>query len=307
MGSQGDLLRKHIYRLRLEGTPRKVCCAFFNDVYSLCTNFASSMERIESSGRNRLSKKANEIVLWLEEVEKFHEYMPDTVGAGKDVAAAAADFEPHDLSLLPFGPPKAVVKKMTKAAAKELAKAAAARELACIAKHAGVDCDGHDVDSDEDVAPPPMVAAPPMRHTGVQLPYPTRFEVYAHYVKDLAFESPEQRPPTFGYFSKIWRRRKPHMVLRKHLRFSKCDACIFWRNRIGTYKRRDEKNRENSRKQFHKHLLDVRTEREYYHNKRRAAAKVGSDTLSMIFDGADQGAYGQRHACRGQTLGIVCC
>jgi hypothetical protein len=145
----------------------------------------------------------------------------------------------------------------------------------------------------EKVHPLALVAPPPvMVHTGVQLPYPSQIEFYAHFTNDHLGEDDKKLIPTIAYFCKVWKQRFPHVHLRKNLRFAKCDVCIYYREMIGTYSRRDEKDRSKLRAEFQQHLTAIRAERETYHKKRHEATLSGASALSIIFDGADQGAYG---------------
>jgi hypothetical protein len=219
------------------GKRHRVCNLFFRDVLNVCTEFPRSCFRVEQGSRERAQPKAELVADWMMRLEKFHEYMPDLVGAGRREKT-------------PDHPPSAA-----------------------------------------------LVAAPPVaRHTGVQIPYPTKEDVYSHFVKELKEYQPELSAsdiPTAEYFRIVWRERFPHIILRKSLRFAKCDMCIYWREMIGQISRRDAKEKEISKAHFFKHLTAVRAERECYHRKRREASTAGSSVLSIIFDGADQGSYGQ--------------
>ena len=143
--------------------------------------------------------------------------------------------------------------------------------------------------------PPNELVAAPMIQTGVQLSYPTKQDVFDHFKKDWKDDpdglAADQQAPSYTHFRQVWKQEFPHVRLRKHLRFAKCDTCIFWREKIGAFDRRDENKRSKDRATYRCHLTDIRQEREYYHAKRREAARCNSDSLSIIFDGADQGAY----------------
>ena len=65
-----------------------VCCSFFNDVYSISTNYVKAARTgYETAGRERNAFKREVIMEWLEAVAKDSEIMPDTVGAGRTTAA----------------------------------------------------------------------------------------------------------------------------------------------------------------------------------------------------------------------------
>jgi hypothetical protein len=247
LAGDGSILKTQRYHLFLGDRRQRVCYQFFQDVYCVPSTFALSCRKVESAPRNRLRPLAEFILEWFDEVQKFHEFMPDLTGAGRIRADAL---------------------------------------------RVAANADG-----------PPEVIAAPMVQTGVQLSYPSRYDVFLHFVKDLQVEAPGQTPPSYTHFRTVWKSSFSHVRLRKHLRFAKCDTCIYWRTKIGAFDRRDEKAREKHRVEYRKHLSDIRTEREAYHRKRRESARCGSESLSIIFGGADQGAYGELLFARCCTTG----
>jgi hypothetical protein len=257
----------HLLQRQADGSSHKVpvCQRFFSDVYCVGNGYAThACRRVELAARQKSRPDAESIMSWFRDLQQFHEYMPDLVGAGRDADTNAR---------------RSRVEVMEEAA-------------------------------EGDVTPPDIDAgvlvSEAIRHTGVQLPYPNRKEVYEHFVTDAKqtdevspgpdVGSPARNnksPPSFTWFCTVWNKEFRHIRLRKHMRFAKCDTCIYWRHKIGTFNRRDEKNREGYRKMFQSHLTATRIEREYYHTKRSAAIQRESEWLSIIFDGADQGAYGE--------------
>jgi hypothetical protein len=229
----------------------RVCQRFFADVFEINSSFCDPKKTLESAGRDSPSPKQDAIRQWLGELEQFHEYMPDTVGAGRAVE--------------------------------------------------------HDGESS--------------KRTGVMIPYPSKLEVWQAYKDDIAKRPRMAHTPfitiaTMSYFLSTWNFYLPHIKLRKHMRFSKCDTCVELRTKIGAFENRDEKLRLKYRAEFREHLAGMKRERLLYHQKRTEAATFGSDTLSIIFDGADQGAYGEcdcasQCSCASQTDAVAhllsCC
>jgi hypothetical protein len=237
-----------IYYLKDEkGVRQIVCHRFFADVYGRSNSISRSA--LECAGRERSSPQALAVRVWLHDIQQYHEFAPDTVGAGSAVPLAAS------------------------------------------------------AESDQkEESRSDLIAAPPkQRSTGVQLPYPTRQEVYLHFVRDYlegvgresGISGPKKKQsPSLSTFKRIWQIHFPHLHLRRHMRFSKCGICIYWRSKIGAPELRDHAKRATYRQCFWEHLAATRAEREYYHTKRNLASRPDSEWLSIIFDGADQSAYG---------------
>ena len=140
------------------------------------------------------------------------------------------------------------------------------------------------------------------RYNGVQLPYPNRKEVYQEFCDSLTrrlAENPNQmampllsQPCTLDWFLKIWRNHYPNVFLRKHLRFARCSTCVDLRHQFGRMDgQHDKATHEEVRRLFKHHIADIKSERFYYHHKRNTSAAPNSESLSLIFDGADQGSY----------------
>ena len=253
----GLQMERTTYVLHVPGarTSGVVCQKFFIDVLELNSNYLANARRRSrpSLGRLKQSPKHEALHAWLQSQEKFHEYMPDTVGAGRDN---------------PWADPAA--------------------------------------------AGGPSIA----RRQGVQLPYPNKKELYEEYARDMrarllepvpAGESPPLGPCQINYFRHVWKRDFKNLHLRKHLRFSRCDVCVELRDRFGRIENHCPKRHAATQHEFREHINHIKAERTYYHSKREKAAKEHSDVLSLIFDGADQGSYGQCAAsCRVVASGTRC-
>jgi len=230
------------YVLHSRGTDGLVCQKFFTDVFEINSNYLTRarLSSRPSLGRHKDTLKYDALHAWLEGQATFHEYMPDTVGAGR-----------------------------------------------------------RDPDVDPSEAGGPSIARP---KTGVQLPYPNKKEVYEEYKREMLarLDAPvplgEARPLgpcSISYFRQAWKKKFKHIHLRKHLRFSRCDQCVELRERFGRIENHCPIQHKATQKEFREHINHVKAERTYYHTKREEAARENSDTLSLIFDGADQGSYGQ--------------
>jgi hypothetical protein len=250
--STGRQVQRTVYTLQhgdLVSCNGKVCQKFFTDVLEINSNYLTRARYNSrpSLGRSKSSPKQIALRHWLERQATFHEYMPDTVGAGR--RDPAADVDPSEAG----GP--------------------------SITRH----------------------------KNGVQLPYPNKKELYEEYVREMLAglaapvplgEAPPPGPCKINYFRHVWRTDFRHLHLRKHLRFSRCDVCVELRERFGRVENHCPIRHKATQKEFREHINRVKAERTYYHKKREEAAQPNSDVLSIIFDGADQGSYGQRE----QTL-----
>ena len=139
--------------------------------------------------------------------------------------------------------------------------------------------------------------------------YPNKKELYDEYARDMLArlaapvpigEQPPLPPCTINYFRQVWRTEFKNLHLRKHLRFSRCDVCVELRERFGRIENHCPIKHKATQAEFRAHINHVKAERTYYHKKREEAAKANSDTLSIIFDGADQGSYGEWLAAAAQ-------
>lgn len=252
----GVPMAKTQYRLPVAATepgkvhaPDAVCSRFFSDVMEISSNYTTS-NRIERAGRERACPKEEVVRTWLQEQERFHDYMPDAVGAGR-------------------------IKRTPRSATTGTTQAAGAAAVS--------------------------TEVTPEVRTGIQLPYPSRTHVYEVFKEDVLAQvvhlhRSDATPPCVcskDYFRKVWHKHFPHVILRKQMRFAKCDDCVRLREAIGKLEHRSEANRLKYRTEFRKHLTAVKAERALYHAKREQSAQPNSDALSIIFDGADQGAYGE--------------
>jgi hypothetical protein len=171
----------------------------------------------------------------------------------------------------------------------------------------------------------------PLR-TGVLIPYAHKKSVYEHYLEDmladpgrrLSSEARDLHRDGTGFtarlstFMEIWKRDFRHIKLRKHSRFAKCDDCVRLRELLRAPTPGDHRKRgrapgraktagpgQSAADEFRLHLSDMKAERLYYHEKRRAARDNPQDSLSIILDGADQGSYGQCSQPRDECIGAV--
>ena len=164
----------------------------------------------------------------------------------------------------------------------------------------------------------PLTAISGERRSGVMLSYAFRQQVYEDYVQDTKsqiqsdlavvaesekFKAPGAAHKVFAdgtgciagrsHFFKTWKNFFPNIKLRKHNRFAKCDECVDLRSKIFDPKNRNKDTEMGLWKAaHHQHLQHIYSERHVYHNKRSEAVRSKNDVLSIIFDGADQGAYG---------------
>jgi hypothetical protein len=142
--------------------------------------------------------------------------------------------------------------------------------------------------------------APSKRKTGVMLPFAHKRDVYDEYKDEMGQGGETASLACSSLFMRIWREQFPHIKLRKHSRFAKCDDCVRLRELLRTPTQEDRRNARRDSKydnpamtEFRLHLQDIKNERRYYHQKRRHAKEFPEDVLSIILDGADQGSYGQ--------------
>ena len=97
------------------------------------------------------------------------------------------------------------------------------------------------------------------------------------------------------HFKRVRRKenRVRHLVLRRYLRFAKCDECVdFRRQRNAT---RDPEKLIVIRKKEYAHKCLVREERGSYWRRRDKARRNPERYMSIIIDGADQSAFGVPH------------
>lgn len=87
--------------------------------------------------------------------------------------------------------------------------------------------------------------------------------------------------------------RVRHIVLRRYMRFAKCNECVEYRRlRNGT---RDEKELADLAKRERAHKQHVREERGSYWRRRDRGRRLPEKYMSVIIDGADQSAFGVPH------------
>ena len=127
----------------------------------------------------------------------------------------------------------------------------------------------------------------------IALPFATKKVVHGLYED----ERMEMQLPgvSYGRFAEVWRKREEleHIVLRKYLRFAKCDGCVGFRTERA--KTRDPKVLEDIRRREWKHKLMVKGERGSYWVRRKRATVEPKAYTSVIVDGADQKDFGAPH------------
>jgi hypothetical protein len=125
------------------------------------------------------------------------------------------------------------------------------------------------------------------------LPFATKKVVHDLYLDERS----EMELPFVSYerFAEVWRKRDEleNIVLRKYLRFAKCDGCVGFRTERA--KTRDPKTLEDIRRREWKHKLMVKGERGSYWVRRKRATVEPKAYTSVIVDGADQKDFGAPH------------
>ena len=97
------------------------------------------------------------------------------------------------------------------------------------------------------------------------------------------------------YFREVKRTdaRVKNIILRRYLRFAKCNDCVaFRRDRNET---RDEQELRDISRKERKHKVFVKQERGSYWTRRARARQYPESYLSLIIDGADQSTFGAPH------------
>jgi hypothetical protein len=313
-------LRQSLYYVPKEGahleselTP--VCQVFWLDVFESCKSTTRAIQRVMPTGVTVKEKPAEGVCQrWMEQIAQFHEFSPDAVGAGRREKPASTEVQRPRLSsryltsadiaslrLLESAPPQmntgvqvaypsrkdvydhfqhdfndslAELETLTLNDAVEPEPAAAPASVAM-----------SPTESDEDAHDPDSESAAKREEARLMVRESRR----AH-LSDILGNL--KKAPSKTSFMSSWRRHHKHVFLRKHLRFAKCDSCIRFRDLIGDVKNVDEVRRRELRLHFRDHLGDIRRERTCYRTKRSESCQLDSETLSMIFDGADQSAYG---------------
>ena len=121
------------------------------------------------------------------------------------------------------------------------------------------------------------------------LPFGSWSDVYY-----LLCDESAEHAPRYSYFMTVKEdRRVSNIILRKYLRFAKCDDCVGFRQRRA--ETRDPKTLAKLRSDELKHKRFVRDERSTYWFRRKRAIRFPAEYLSVIMDGADQSAFGVPH------------
>ena len=107
----------------------------------------------------------------------------------------------------------------------------------------------------------------------------------------------EERLPAVStnFFLAVWRKHRPHFVLRKFLAFAKCETCTLLREK--REKRVDAQVLEATKLEWAQHIRIVKGERRYYHSFIKSARTLATfdEWLSLIVDGTEQAAYAIPH------------
>jgi len=129
------------------------------------------------------------------------------------------------------------------------------------------------------------------------LPYFQKAQVYRLFISDWDERDEYGNlllPPTFSYFTRIWKESCSHLKCTKVHRFSKCDVCEKLRFELGEAGM-DRRRTDQLRDLKDKHNNFVRTERLEYYQNRDKARTFPDKYCSIIIDGADQSAFGLPH------------
>lgn len=248
--------KQHQYQLFLpDGSAAPVCNTFWMDVYQVSKMFVPRLDQ-PCADRNRTDYKTQSASRWLEEMQKLHEYMPDTVGAGRDDAAVDADPSTRRTGvLLSYAHKKDVWEDYVddmETEREKMSPAAGARDL-----HQ----DGTGVVAGKSL----FMRVWKTQHRHIKLRKSTRFSKCDDCVRLRGLIA-----------------ANPGRPLREQSSVTKAGG-----KRVVC---------SNPRTEFQLHLDDIKAERKYYHDKRREAVQNPADVLSIILDGADQGSYGQQNS-----------
>jgi hypothetical protein len=127
----------------------------------------------------------------------------------------------------------------------------------------------------------------------IALPFSSWKEVWSLYDDELPVTG---LPHVSDTHFKRTRRTEPrlkHIVLRRYLRFAKCNACVDFRSRRNAT--RDAKLLDVIYKEERGHKVVVREERGSYWGRRDRGRRFPGQCMSVIIDGADQSAFGAPH------------
>ena len=126
----------------------------------------------------------------------------------------------------------------------------------------------------------------------ILLPFRNKAAVFGLFVHELEMK---QEPSTcsLSYFRNVWSSEEDvrHIKIRKHLRFAICDTCVELREQFEKA-RGNDKERQRLKNEIRRHVKFVRKQRRSYKARCDKAMQQPSEYLSLIFDAADQAAYG---------------
>lgn len=123
------------------------------------------------------------------------------------------------------------------------------------------------------------------------LPFYSQRIVWEMYNEDPEVDAPAKR----SFFNQVWRENVPHIVIRKWLKFAKCDQCIEFRERRTLMLDAEAKIELQDAERLH--VRFVKAERYSYYMRRLRAVRFKLEYLSVIVDGADQQAYSLPYFC----------
>ena len=123
----------------------------------------------------------------------------------------------------------------------------------------------------------------------VHLPHGSKKELYYNFLSDTRtlhndFEC------AYSYFMQIWKLLFSHVKLRKHSRFTLCDECVKFKEKINSTLGTSEKNI--LREEYYKHKSYIKKEKYAYYTKRYMSTTYPDKYVSLILDGSDMANYG---------------
>jgi hypothetical protein len=124
------------------------------------------------------------------------------------------------------------------------------------------------------------------------LPFYSQRVVYELYTDDVHDADQSAR----SYFNLVWRDNLSHILIRKWLKFAKCDICVEFRERRKVML--DVQQKVALRDGERLHCKFVKGERLSYYMRRTRGVTYYATHISFIVDGADQQAYALPYFCQ---------
>ena len=125
------------------------------------------------------------------------------------------------------------------------------------------------------------------------LPFSSWTQVWGMYEEERPCSGLPRVSPSHFKRARRTEVRVKHLVLRRYLRFAKCDECVEYRRRRNAT--RDEETLAAIGKAEREHKCRVREERGSYWRRRDRGTRYPDRYMSVIIDGADQSAFGVPH------------